>query len=282
MTVKYTKNISASSYGSGISGRDLSFSQFQSTIESYAQNKRSKQSSLKILRRARSLTLEALSELTGISPSYLSRLESGGRRLNTDLLERLSAVLGCQPGDLLNNGGSTSAGAAFMGQSRTRAAGRADSAPIEVSHLTGEADLRLPQKDLPVYTVSTSLGVFPGATTQASMVDFSTPADWTLRPPQLLGIPKAFALYVGDEGYAPRYMSGDILLVHPSRPLLPRCSVVVLTKDERALVRQFHGWAQNTILLSCFDTREEAEGMHATPKEDLKAVYKIIGTIEAY
>ena len=108
------------------------------------------------------------------------------------------------------------------------------------------------------------------------------PADWALRPPQFLGISKAFGLYVGDEGYAPRYMSGDTLLVHPSRPLLPRCSVVVVSKDDSVLVRQFHGWAPDAILLSLFGPQETPQEMISIPKEELKAVYKIIGTIEAY
>ncbi len=275
MTGRYGRKFATTNYdtGWGFLGRDPHPTEPISS-DLYANIRRSKQSNLKILRRARGLTLEALSELTGISPSYLSRLEGGARRLNTDLLEKLSSVLACQPGDLLN---SESTG--FSGTNRAPT----HPSVIEVAHLNryeGKEQGVPPQKDLPVYTISTALGVLPDNMSQASTVDFSTPADWILRPPQLLGINKAFALYVGDDGYAPRYMSGDTLLVHTSRPLLPRSSLIVLTKDEHVLVRQFHGWCQDTILLSLFENVTNSD-IQSIPKDDLKAVYKIIGTIEA-
>lgn len=280
MNGKFGRGFAAARYNTDAEygNESSSFPQFPGGSESYVSIKRSKQSNLKILRRSRRLTLEALSELTGISPSYLSRLEGGARRLNTDLLERLSSVLGCQPGDLLNQGPPASGGTF----------GSAPRAGARVSGMEGGlrsenlGEMILPQKDLPVYTLSTALGILPSGDAQASMVDFTTPADWSIRPPQLLGVSKAFGLYVGDDGYAPKYMSGDTLFVHPARPLLPRSSVMVLTKDDRALVRQFHGWGQNTIFLSLFTEIQSAQDVQSMEKEDIKAVYKIIGTIEAY
>lgn len=236
--------------------------------------RRSKQSSLKMLRRARGLTLEGLSELTGISPSYLSRLEGGARRLNTDLLERLSAVLGCQPGELLNLSGSSSQG------------GRGIRIAHDNSQEIGQAyagehvsETPTPQKDLPVYSVSTPLGLLPGASQEAVAIDFVNPADWTFRPPQLLGIPTAFALYVKDDENAPKYAAGDTLFVHTTKPLSQRCSVVMLTKQDEALVRQFWGWEQDHLLVSGFCAKEPQEKQHI-PREDLRAVYKIVGTLE--
>jgi transcriptional regulator with XRE-family HTH domain len=237
--------------------------------------RRSKQSSLKMLRRARGLTLEGLSELTGISPSYLSRLEGGARRLNTDLLERLSAVLGCQPGELLNLSGASSNPA-------SRNIRVAHDNHHEIGHAYAHdhgVEASAPQKDLPVYSVSTPLGILPGASEEATTIDFINPADWTFRPPQLLGIPTAFALYVKDDENAPKYMTGDALFVHPTRPLSPRCSVVVLTKNDHALVRQFWGWSQEHLLVSLFAAQEPQE-KEKVPREELRAVYKIIGTLE--
>lgn len=56
---------------------------------------------LKYLRKKNGYTLETLSEITSISISYLSRLESGSRRLNTDLIRRLSHAFSCSPAELL-------------------------------------------------------------------------------------------------------------------------------------------------------------------------------------
>lgn len=56
---------------------------------------------LKFLRKKSGYTLESLSRITNISISYLSRLESGARRLNTDLIRRLSEAFNCDPAELL-------------------------------------------------------------------------------------------------------------------------------------------------------------------------------------
>lgn len=58
-------------------------------------------SSLRRIRLERGITATELSELTGFSSSYISRLEDGSRRLNEDTIRKLSEVLGCEPGDIL-------------------------------------------------------------------------------------------------------------------------------------------------------------------------------------
>ena len=240
-------------------------------IETALPTKRSKYSHLKTLRRARGFTLEILSELTGISPSYLSRLEGGARRLNTDLLERLSTVLGCQPGDLLNPTSAPNSTQRLFSHS-------AGSAPIETS--PGAARTTEPQKDLPVYAFSPVFGESPSEQAQAR-VDFSAPADWTFRPPQLIGVSKAFALYASNDDFGPKYASGDTLFVHPSRPLSAGCSVVVVTREDATLVRQFHGWEPHAILLMPLGRNALTAEIEALPKEHVKAVYKVIGTMES-
>ncbi len=56
---------------------------------------------LRSARRARQLTLGDVSEMTGISGSTLSRLESGGRRPTLELLLALSGVYGLPLDDLV-------------------------------------------------------------------------------------------------------------------------------------------------------------------------------------
>ena len=62
---------------------------------------------LKSLRKKKKLTLERLAELTRFSASYLSRLEVGKRRFNTDILHKLSQVLECHPSDIIDSQGSS-------------------------------------------------------------------------------------------------------------------------------------------------------------------------------
>jgi transcriptional regulator with XRE-family HTH domain len=54
------------------------------------------------LRIEKAMTLERLSELTDLSVSYLSRLESGKRNLNTKSLVSIAAALRVKPADLID------------------------------------------------------------------------------------------------------------------------------------------------------------------------------------
>jgi transcriptional regulator with XRE-family HTH domain len=56
---------------------------------------------LKSVRKKQGVTLEQLSEETGISMSTLSRLESNGRKLKVEHIQLIAPALGVQPSDLL-------------------------------------------------------------------------------------------------------------------------------------------------------------------------------------
>lgn len=91
-------------------------------------------SNLRTLRKTKGFTLEHLSQLAAISPSYLSRLEAGDRRLNTDLIQKLSSVLHCPPAQLLQGEGwQNESGADLSG---------------------GNLTYNSSQKDLPVYKLT--------------------------------------------------------------------------------------------------------------------------------
>ncbi len=52
------------------------------------------------VRRAKDVTLESMAEETGISPSYLSRIEGGSRKASLENLVRISRALGVEPEEL--------------------------------------------------------------------------------------------------------------------------------------------------------------------------------------
>lgn len=54
--------------------------------------------------------------------------------------------------------------------------------------------------------------------------------DYVMRPPGLAGARDAFALFVVSDSMAPRYEPGDLVFVHPHRPVTPGCDVVVELK----------------------------------------------------
>ncbi|MGB1229761.1 MAG: helix-turn-helix domain-containing protein [Holosporaceae bacterium] len=245
--------------------RSKSFSQLMSsyTLPQEIRNpealKRRGFSNLKILRRTRGFTLEGLSKLTGISPSYLSRLEAGARRLNTDLMKKLSPVLKCEPADLL---GSTLAPLPSLSRKAEK------KRMALVSGGKGAASLKAETaRDLPIYTL---------ASNDKTMIDFKTAADWVVRPYQLHNIDKAFGLCVADNALVPRFQPGDTLFLHPSKPLSVGCGVLVIDLNEQAHLRTFCGWAEDGLMLQAVDGRSDS---YLVKKADIKRAYKVVGVL---
>lgn len=83
-------------------------------------------------------------------------------------------------------------------------------------------------RDLPVY-----------GTARGSLVDgvegmevFSTLAavDYVRRPPALMGVPDAYAVWVSGDSMEPAHPHGALRLVHPHRPVSPGDTVIVQTR----------------------------------------------------
>lgn len=56
---------------------------------------------IKMLRKQRGLTLQALADAIGTSNQQISRLEQGKIRLTVDWMDKIAAALGCEMADLL-------------------------------------------------------------------------------------------------------------------------------------------------------------------------------------
>ena len=199
-------------------------------------------------------TLEELSEVTKMSPSYLSRLESGSRRLNADIIQRLSLALGCNPAELLpyNNFTGTSYAAPNAGPATSTAS-----------------------VDLPVYTLK-------GISGEEAVLESARAEQWIMRPADFMGVSDAFACAVDNSQWAPRYMSGDRLLVHPTAPLKEGCSVIVTTNDNKTFIGAFKGIegqgnSQEFKIETSFSKDVKAISFK---QKDIKA-YRITGTLDA-
>ena len=191
---------------------------------------------LREFRLLRGLTLEELADQTDLSPSYLSRLESGSRRLNADILQKLSEALGCHPGDLLISANSDgNSGTHDYGYS-AQEQGHAYSYSGRTSALEGARQAHnTHQHDLPLYHLATT----PDG---VQTIDFSHPTEWMARPTELSEVLKAYAISLPTDIMSPRYYAGERLLAHPSKPLTPRCFVVITSTQGHVVVGQFMGW----------------------------------------
>lgn len=219
-------------------------------------------SNLKILRRSQGLTLEALSEITGISPSYLSRLECGARRLNTDLMEKLSSVLNCAPSDLLK-------------KTFSNAHGR--SSQSDLITLQGR-EANAQERDLPIYSISTCISTLDNQDSKES-ANLSAPVEWHARPAPLVNT-NAFGLLISDAGYAPKYNTGDIVYVHPSKPFMPGCTLFIALNDDSVFLRTFCNWNKDSIIVRPLGSMAPNVNQEIL-KSTIKSAYKIVGCWDA-
>jgi transcriptional regulator with XRE-family HTH domain len=164
---------------------------------------------LKYLRKRNGYTLETLSEVTSISISYLSRLESGSRRLNTDLIRRLSHAFGCEPAELLQE---------ISHESRVIT-------PVEFSRRR-RSDMTSRENGIPLYCVA------PDATEPSRLaIKICSPSEWRQRPVELSTKNEVFAIKA--EGYfKPHFSASSTLYLEPSSNLVPESTVVILNRGE--------------------------------------------------
>jgi len=196
------------------------------------------------LRLKQRLTLEELADQTDLSPSYLSRLENGNRRLNADIMQKLATALSCHPGELLPYNASLPSEVAAV---------RTYTQIEETSH-------QPINPDLPLYSPSYDNGLYT--------LNFNQPNDWMLRSSELFNVHKAFALKVPDDSMLPRFCAGERLLAHPAKPLSPQCSCVVVMDNQYALIGKFVGWRSS----------QEGQGGPVEVKEDDLLVLETFNT----
>lgn len=218
---------------------------------------------LREFRIKRGFTLEELAELTRLSPSYLSRLESGTRRLNADVLHRLALVLSCHPGDLLMHDSHSSR---FISQSTA---------------MNEQTSIAMVPQDLPLYSMRNE--------GNCQIIDFDHTTEWLPRPPELLGVAGSFAFAVSDDSLGQRYRKNDHVLAHPNKSLSPGCSIIVITRNDQTLIGQFVNWKNETnpiadtivIRLTERIGNEDCMKEISLSKSNIKASYRIIGIMEA-
>lgn len=202
---------------------------------------------LQALRLNSGYTLSDLSELTGFSLSYLSRLETNHRRYNIDILTKLATALGCEVHDLLKSGDQINA--------------------MEKREAT-----YVPPKDLPVF--STSLAV----KAEYPVADFSSPSKRIFRLPQLVGIKSAFAFHIIDSKNEPKYRQGDLLFVNTEKVISKNMPVVAITTNNEIMVGELLAWNDEMIELKHYN----GESKKTFNKGDLHGVYSILGSFENY
>lgn len=176
----------------------------------------------------RGLTRAAASRLAKLSPDYIRKLaenpESAG---NVAKLGMLATALGVPLGRLTGemvDGLPPDPTSIVRGEVRT--------APVRAPNA-------LAPRDLPV--LGTAAGSLVGAFQFTRDV-----IDYVRRPPALEGVTEAYGLYVENESMSPMYRPGELIFVHPRRPVLKGDAIVIQVKrsaidDMEAYIKIFSG-----------------------------------------
>jgi transcriptional regulator with XRE-family HTH domain len=216
-------------------------------------------SHLKFLRKSTGLTLEGLSELTGISVSYLSRLESGSRRLNTDLISRLSNAFGCDPSELLHDYTDSDIGK-VMGQPRVPASGYIPGGPRHMRRVftpfhrnTFESRV-----DIPTYELCHS--------ESDHLIMRIIEGESQYRPAELATRRDAIAVKTNGH-FEPHFCHKAVVYAVPSANIVPEALVIASLKNDAVLLRKVWGVSPSTVHLCAVDKIEhfKKNGLSKSP-----------------
>ncbi len=215
---------------------------------------------LKFLRKKNGYTLETLSQVTNVSISYLSRLESGSRRLNTDLIRRLSHAFRCSPAELLqeiSHDGNVVTAVEFGRRKRHDVISR--------------------EMNMPVYKVVAS------ADDQSKLAISICPStEWKSKPAELFAKDDVFAIKA--EGYFKPYFSEtSTLYLEPASNLAPESTVVILDRG-RIMIKKIWSVTPTSLQLCDISDIEALKNGNAPKQElltldrdNLDATYKVVG-----
>ena len=219
-------------------------------------------------RQYRGMTQSALAAIVGTSTPQIHRLEVGQRRLTQHWLTSLAQALHCQPADLLPETGYDTQQRPFPRASDSSQPGYAD--PVfpkaRPHHNPGVMDSqaarrgsvppgyrRTMYRDLPVF------GTARAGHPESLIIpeELSAPVDWIDRPPQLNGIEEAFAIYIVGESMQPRFEPGEIAWIHPHRPPGPGDDVLLIHKNNDALIKRLVRSGKDIVILQQFNPQKD-------------------------
>jgi phage repressor protein C with HTH and peptisase S24 domain len=102
------------------------------------------------------------------------------------------------------------------------------------------------------------------------------PVDWTYRPPQLVGVRDAFAVFAYGDSMVPMYQHGQTLWIHPHMPVGPGNGVLVVKTNDEAFVKQFVRWSKDQLVLQQYGPKKQIK----MPSAEIRHVYRVLGVLD--
>ena len=107
--------------------------------------------------------------------------------------------------------------------------------------------------------------------------------DYVSRPPQLAGAAEAYAVYVAGSSMEPRYLAGELVHIHPARPVTPGAFVLVQLRPEsegetpRAFIKRLVRRTASKITFEQFNPPKEID----IKASEIKSIHRIVGSAES-
>jgi SOS-response transcriptional repressor LexA len=204
----------------------------------------------------RGLSMKEASERIGRNHAYLQQFLERGipAILPEEAREKLGEVLGVAP-DVLRFGGPPSRPNARAPFLRLPPANPGDRIPV--------------------------MGVGEGGGEGKSLWNGEV-VDYVARPPALAGAPSGYATYVIGTSMEPRYHPGELIYVHPGKPVNPGAYVLVQLKPPEegspplALIKRLAKKTANKIVLEQFNPPKQFD----VSLKELVSMHRIIGSGE--
>lgn len=102
------------------------------------------------------------------------------------------------------------------------------------------------------------------------------PIDWTYRPADLQGVNEAFAVFVSGNSMMPKYKNGDLIYVHPAKPVSKQRYALIETTEHKGFIKQFIGWQDDHLIVQQFNPEQEIK----IPKESVLRLMLVIGSLD--
>ena len=107
--------------------------------------------------------------------------------------------------------------------------------------------------------------------------------DYVSRPAHLAGATEAYAVYVAGSSMEPRYYAGELVHIHPGKPVTTGAFVLVQVKPEsegeapRAFIKRLVRRTATKVTFEQFNPPKELD----IKTSDIKSMHRIVGTAES-
>lgn len=107
--------------------------------------------------------------------------------------------------------------------------------------------------------------------------------DYASRPPGLMGVEKGYAVFVVGDSMEPRYHPGELVYIHPGKPVTPGCYVLVQMQPKhdgeapRAFLKRLVRRNGSKVMVEQF---QPAKQFNLKPDE-IVSMHRVVGSGEA-